>query len=310
MNLLVGDVGGTHTRLAVYDGRSLHPPHVFDNDAYESIYALLNDFLPGLDSALCPSRARFAIAAPVNGRQVRLTNRDWEFDCDRLEKQLDVRSVELLNDFMALALAIPGLDAEGLRKIGGGAPVEHAAKALLGPGTGLGMAGLVWTGERWLPVPGEGGHASLAADEPRLLDLLGRMLKGAEYLSNEDALSGPGLQHLYAAFAQGTDNSVPAPEEIIQRAGAGERQATQTLGAFVALLGGVAGNLALTFNARGGVYLAGGVLPGIPFERWQSSFRSAFVRKGDWARYLEAIPTWLVTDPFATLRGLIVAGGA
>ncbi|MGH8306958.1 MAG: glucokinase [Gammaproteobacteria bacterium] len=309
MNLLVGDIGGTHTRLAVYDGRSLHPPRVFDNDAYESIYTLLDSCLPGLDSALRPSRARFAIAAPVNGRQVRLTNRDWEFDCDRLEKQLDVPSVELLNDFMALALAVPKLGTESLQKIGGGAPVEHAAKALLGPGTGLGMAGLVWTGERWLPVPGEGGHASLAADAPRLLDLLRRMPKGAEYVSNEDALSGPGLQHLYAAFAEGADNSVPAPEEIIRRAGAGEQRAVQTLDAFVALLAGVAGNLALTFNARGGVYLAGGVLPGIPPERWQSAFRSAFVRKGNWTEYLEAIPTWLVTDPFATLRGLIVAGG-
>lgn len=308
MNLLVGDIGGTHTRLAVYDGRSLHPPRVFDNDAYESIYALLDSYLPGLENALRPSRARFAIAAPINGRHVRLTNRDWEFDCDRLEKQLDAPSVELLNDFMALALAIPGLDAGGLRKIGGGEPIEHAAKAMLGPGTGLGMAGLVWTGERWLPVPGEGGHASLAADEPRLLDVLGRMLKDAEYVSNEDLLSGPGLQHLYAAFAQDTDEPPPAPEEVVQRASTGERQAMKTLDAFVTLLGGVAANLALTFNARGGVFLGGGVLPGIPAERWQPAFRSAFVRKGNWTKYLETIPTWLVTDPFATLRGLIVAG--
>ncbi|MDE2344908.1 MAG: glucokinase [Gammaproteobacteria bacterium] len=306
MNRLVGDIGGSHTRLGVWNGVEIVSVRLYDNDDYRDPLALFQDYLAGLPLDLYPQQARLAVAAPVISDEVRLTNRDWRLHKQRLCEALGMRSVELFNDFAAVALGVSGLSSSECRQIGGGIAVPGATQLALGPGTGFGMAGVVHVGGRWTPVSSEGGHAMLAILTQRELDIVARLQAPGQPVSIESVLSGPGLLNLCRAVAalDGLPAVPQTQEDVTRLARQGDALALETLEIFFRFLGRTAGDMALAFNARGGVYLAGGILPKLLPELERSGFRNAFENKGRFADYMAAIPTFLVTDPLVAFRGL------
>jgi glucokinase len=304
--VLVADIGGTNARfaLAELDTLALSEIRQVRCGDYPSLEAALGDYLGDLPAR--PDRAAIAVAGPVAGAEISLTNSTWSFAAPELCRRFSLTSVALLNDFAALALSLPHLLPADLHQIGGTAPVEHAAKAVLGPGTGLGIAGLVWSGSHWVAVPGEGGHMSLGADDERQLALLERLRKGRPHLSAERALSGPGLAELYQAVAasHGLTPEALQPNDVIMRGLAAEDEiAVEALELFIIWLGRFAGDAALLLGARGGVYLGGGIAPKLVAKLSSGPFRQAFEDKGRMSAYLAPIPVNIIRADFATLTG-------
>ncbi|MCA3256517.1 MAG: glucokinase [Pseudomonadota bacterium] len=318
---LLADVGGTHARfgwlgtdgLGVAEVRTLvtadHPTPAAAARAY---LADLATRLGPRDSV--PHAAAFAVATAVAGDEVALTNSGWSFSVCALQRELGLQRLVVLNDFEALALSLPRLGTAKVQPIGpalAGPPL--AARAVIGPGTGLGVAGLV-AGDagRWIAVPGEGGHATLAAGDDFEAALLCAVRREYAHVSAERLLSGIGLPVLYGAVAQVEGAPHPgmppaAPAIVAACLDGSDALAVRTVDVFCALLGGFAGNVALTFGARGGVYVGGGIVPRLGERFLTSKFRGRFEAKGRFASYLQAIPTWLVTDTLAALDGAACA---
>jgi glucokinase len=306
----VADIGGTNARFAVADLDTLELSDIRQLRCAEhgSLEAALGDYIGGLDHA--PELAAIAVAGPVTGPEINLTNLPWSFARHELCRQFGLEDVRVINDFAALALSLPHLSAGELHQIGGTAPVEHAAKAVLGPGTGLGVAGLVWSGSDWVAVPGEGGHMSLGASDERQLALIERLRKGRPHLSAERALSGPGLADLYEAVAasHGLSPEPLEPNDVIVRGLKAEDEiAAEALELFIDWLGRFAGDAALLLGARGGVYLGGGIAPNLVPKLEGGPFRQAFEDKGRMAAYLKPIPIYVIRAKFATLTGAAAA---
>jgi len=304
--ILVADIGGTNARFALagLDTLALSEIRQVRCGEHPSLEAALGDYLGGLSAT--PDRAAIAVAGPVSGTEISLTNSTWSFATPELCRRFGLKDVQLINDFAALALSLPYLPATDLHQIGGTAPVEHAAKLVLGPGTGLGVAGLAWSGGRWVALPGEGGHMSLGADDERQLALLERLRKGRDHLSAERALSGPGLAELYQAVAasHGLNPDGLQPNDVIVRGlGSDDEIAVEALELFIDWLGRFAGDAALLLGARGGVYLGGGIAPKLVAKLSSGSFRRAFEDKGRMAAYLAPIAIYVIGAEFATLTG-------
>jgi glucokinase len=300
---LVADIGGTHSRFALAsDG--IHTVRVFDNAGFSGLEDVIDTYLQGLDAAARPATAAMAVACPVRGDELTLTNLGWTVSIEALRRQFGFRALHVFNDFAAAALCIPTLGPEDVLAIGGGSALAGRPAALIGPGTGLGVAALVPCGHGWVPVASEGGHVTLAAttdEEERIIAALRRQLG---HVSAERLLSGPGMILLYRSLA-GTDAASLTPESITRHAVSGDDPvAVRVVDHFLAMLGTVAGNLALTLGAQGGVYLAGGILPGLAAQLRASSFRERFIDKGRYRDYLNAIPTLLITKEFPALAGL------
>jgi glucokinase len=275
--LLLADIGGTNARFAFHDG-ALGQPSSLSLDQFAGIAPLLAHVLAG-------RRVRgmvLAVAGPVAGNAVTMTNRDWRVDGAAL-------GAHLLNDFEALAWALPALTPADVMPFGGGSALPGAPVAVLGPGTGLGVGA-------WLPpdrvLASQGGNARLAAEDADDAALLATLRERLSFVSAEEVLSGRGLVALHRAL---TGETLTAAE-VTARAPA-------TVARFCALLGGFAGDVALMFNARGGVFLGGGILPRFPAALVASAFRARFEAKGSYAPYLAAIPTALITHPYAALLG-------
>lgn len=303
---LLADIGGTHTRAACKQpGQPAAQIQVFKNREFAGLDELLCRYLD--TTGLRPQAGALAIASPVEGDEVGLTNLNWTFSIEALRAQLDLDALHVFNDFTATALSLPHLDASQYTQIGTGTPDAGAALAVLGPGTGLGVSGLIPCGDAWAPISGEGGHVTLAPateEESRLFHLLQPAL---EHVSAEKLLSGPGLLQLYRGLGElrGEPAVHAAPEAITASAVAGgDPLAGAAVDMFFALLGGFAGDVALTLGARGGVWLAGGILPALVDALRQSGFRRRFAAKGRLSDYLESIPTYLITDPYPALVGL------
>lgn len=310
---IVADIGGTNARFAVAALATLELSHISQIlcAAHPTLTAAFRAYLAGLSAPL--DHAAIAVAAPVTGEEVHLTNSPWSFTKHELCRAVGLKGVLVLNDFEALALSLPHLAPAELYQIGGAAAEEHATKIVLGPGTGLGVAGLVWSGERWIAVSGEGGHGSLGAHDERELALLERLRKGRSHLSAERALSGPGLAELYLAIAasRGMRPARLEPNDVLTRALSGEdRIAVEALDVFITWLGRFAGDAALLFGARGGVYLGGGIAPKIAHKLSSGAFRAAFEQKGRMIAYLAPIPVYVILAGFATLKGAAAALGA
>jgi glucokinase len=258
-----------------------------------------------------PRDVAFGIATAVTGDAVRMTNHPWSFSIAALRDQLGVQRLRVLNDFEALAHAVPALGAADRHAVGGGASVPGAALAVIGPGTGLGVSGLVADGSGgWRVIVGEGGHVTLAAASAREASILGLMRERFGHVSAERALSGPGLVNLYEAICtlDGETAEALEPAGVMARAvgeGGVERdtQCAEALSTFASLLGNVAGNLALTLGARGGVFIGGGIVPRLGQRFAASPFRTRFEDKGRFRSYLEAIPTWVITAESPALLG-------
>lgn len=308
---LVADIGGSSARFALLDEAGQpaavatlavadHPTLADAVEAY-----LRQQGLPR------PEEAAIAIANPVTGDQIRMTNHHWSFSVEQTRQQLGLDRLLVINDFTALALALPLLQPDELRQVGGEKPEPRSAIALLGPGTGLGVSGLVPAGDgQWLPVSGEGGHATIAACNEREAQIIGacRALHG--HVSAERLLSGVGLPCLHQAIASlgGTEAPPLKPAEIVARGMDGQDAAcAETLSVFCGLLGSFAGNLALTLGARGGVYIGGGIVPKLGDYFAASGFRSRFEAKGRFCGYLAPLPVYVIHAGEPALRGAAAA---
>ena len=316
---LVADIGGTNARFAVADLVTLELSAVRSalGADYPSLAAAIGDYLKDIREPV--DHAAIAVAGPVTGDDIKLTNSPWSFARGKLARETGLERIHVLNDFEALANSLPHLAAKDLQQIGGGDPMPKGTKLVLGPGTGLGVGALVWAGAGWLALPGEGGHASLGAQSASELELIERLRAGRAHLSVERALSGPGLTDLHQAVAasHGLSEERLTPAEVESRALSGvDEVAEEALDVFVAWLGRFAGDLALVLGARGGVYLGGGIAPKIVARLAQSDFRAAFEQKGRMQAFLAPIPIYVILDEFAGLRGAaaalraaLVAGG-
>ena len=311
--VLVADIGGTNARFALagLDTLTLSEIRQVRCGEHPSLEAALGDYIGTLKAR--PDRAAIAVAGPVSGAEVSLTNSTWSVATHDLCARFGLKDVQLINDFAALALSLPYLSGADLHRIGGAAPVEHSAKLVLGPGTGLGVAALAWSGARWVALPGEGGHMSLGAADERQLALLERLRKGRAHLSAERALSGLGLAELYQAVAasHGLSSEALQPNDVIVRGlGSEDEIAVEALELFIEWLGRFAGDAALLVGARGGVYLGGGIAPKLVDKLSSGPFRRAFEDKGRMAAYLAPIPVYVILAEFATLTGAAAASRA
>lgn len=301
--ILGGDLGGTKTLLAlaeVVDGvpRILREER-FDSRAYPRFDDLLRDFLPD------PTRIRAAclgLAGPIDGRAAQLTYLPWRLEADSLERTFGIGQVHLVNDFASAAHGLELLGPTEIIPLQAGAPLEQAPRVVLGAGTGLGVAGLTWHAGHYRIVPGEGGHMGFAPQTVQQADLWRRLFDLHGRVTVEDIVSGPGLARVHR-FLGGTDRT---PAEIGAAAlGGADPVAAATLELWLSMYGAFAGDLALQWLARGGVYIAGGVaaklLPGFPAR----SFLEAFNAKREHRPLAEAMPIYLVTEERLGLLGAL-----
>ena len=300
---LLGDVGGTHARFAWQEhrGASFSDPATYLCARHATLQEAIGHYL-GARGRAAPPGCAIGIANPVTGDQVRMTNHHWEFSIAELRRELGVQRLVVVNDFTAIAWSLPGLRPAELHAVGAGSPNAELPMAVLGPGTGLGVSGLLPSGHGGhVAIEGEGGHVTVAPGNEREAAALAALRRRYEHVSAERVVSGPGLVNLYQACLELAGASPPSlePAEVIARARSGaDPHATEALAMFFGLLGSVAGNLALTLGARGGVYIAGGIAPRLLDELRRSSFRERFEDKGRFRAYLRLIPT-LVIDAAA-----------
>lgn len=295
---LLADVGGTNARFA------LQAPHgkpdsvrKVRTDDFKSLEEAIRDYLTR--AGVRPERAAIAVASPVTDDKIEMTNHPWSFSVAALRDALGVTELRVVNDFEAVAMSLPRLDVAELHQVGGGAATPDAPLAVIGPGTGLGVAALV---QGWA-VPTEGGHVTMPACDEREAEMLARIRARLGHVSAERVLSGMGLQNLYRAL--GPDMEPLEPDEISARALDGsDARAAAALEMFCAMLGTVAGNLALTLGARGGVYIAGGIVRRFAEFFARSAFRERFEDKGRFREYLAPIPVWIIGTENPALIGL------
>ena len=296
---LVADIGATNARFAVILDRCSVPTHenVLPCAAYPSIVGAIEDYLSKL-AAPRPNCAALAIANPVTGDWVQMTNHVWAFSIEETRKSLGFDRLVVLNDFSALAMALPLLLREELRQVGGGEAVSGAPLALIGAGTGLGVSGLIPTRAGWVPLQGEGGHTSLCPADEREADILRIVWREYKHVSTERLVSGIGLGNLYRAVAElnGRARDALSPAEITEGAlKENNPLCIEVLNTFCGMLGTAAANLTLTLGARGGLYIGGGIVPRLGAYFDQSPFRRRFEDKGRFSDYLAAIPTYVIT---------------
>ncbi len=312
---LVADIGATNARFGLMSReRRLLYTQTYPCAEYRAIEDALNVYLGGRGALPMPRQGAIAIASAIVGDRVAMTNHPWSFSISALKARFGLDRLEVVNDFTAAALALPYLGPEDRFAVGGGVPVDGAPKAVLGPGSGLGVSGLVRCGTGWIPLPSEGGHATLAPADDRESAAIDRMRRHFDHVSAERALSGPGLVNLYNTLA--SIDAVPSlgytAAQITDHAlHDTDRLCTETVAMFCAMLGTAAGNLALTLGARGGVYIAGGIVPRLGQWFAHSPFRERFEAKGRFRAYMAAIPTYVVTHPLPAFLGCAaLLGGA
>jgi glucokinase len=304
--VLLGDIGGTNARLALATESSLGPVTSFEVNRFARFTDVVDLFLRADPDRNRLRHALFAIAAPIYGERCVLTNSPWVIDASELQAAFGLRS-QLVNDFAAVAHSLPSLGPTDVAKLGGGAADQTAPMAVLGPGTGLGVACLVHQADKPVVVASEGGHATLAATCDREDQIIQHLRQRFGHASAERAISGPGLENVYQAIAalDNVETNLQNAMQITRSALRGECGiALEALNVFCAFLGSFAGNVALTFDARGGVYIAGGISLRIVNFLRQSQFRAQFEAKGRFREYLKAIPVNVITHPAAALVGL------
>lgn len=303
---LLADVGGTNARFALETrrGRFDHV-RVYQCSGFPGICEAIHRYLQEVAVARV-RHAAVAIANPVDGDWVAMTNHGWRFSIDATKQALGLDDLCVVNDFTALAMALPYLRESQLRQIGSGVGRSGGVVGLIGAGTGLGVSGLIPASGQWIPLAGEGGHATFAPSDEREVAVLRYAWKVWPHVSFERLASGPGIAVIYRALkarSDGHDGDLPM-EEIVRRALNLDPLCAEVLDCFCGMLGTVAGNLALTLGATGGIYVGGGVVPrlGEFFER--SPFRQRYEEKGRFNAYLRNIPTFVITDEYPTFLGV------
>jgi glucokinase len=309
---LLGDIGGTNARFALQTGvdACLGQVVTYPCADFASLEDAIRHYLAEHESAQHLYCA-LGIANPILGDHVQMTNHHWSFSISKMQKALGFVRLVVINDFTALALSLPSLGKDDLRQVGPGSVVVGAPIALIGPGTGLGVSGLLTAASTIQAINGEGGHVTLSACDEFEFEVVQNLQRHFGHASAERALSGPGLVNLYRAVCELSNVAIIElePFQIVEAAKAkANQQCAQALDLFFSFLGSVAGNLALTLGARGGVYLGGGILPKLLTELHESTFRQRFESKGRFKNYLCAIPTFVIDSP--TSPALIGASAA
>ncbi len=303
MSCLLADIGGTNTRCAITRAAGpIEKIRTFSNDDFPNVVTLLSKYMRSLDADERPQSGLFAVAAPIQSDQVHMINIDWRFSATELQRELEFKNLKLLNDFEALAYALPILSDDDLRQIGAGEKLDGKPMVVLGPGTGFGAAGLVpMANGGWHTVSGEAGHITMAASDEKEVSLISHARNRFGHCSVERLISGPGLSFLHSALHE--TSSLDATE-IGKLAIEDDPKAQDSLDTLFNLLGTVAADLALTFGAFGGVYIGGGMIPRHAERFIASGFRNRFEDKGRYRDYLRSIPTFLIVAEQPTLAGL------
>ncbi|WP_142850035.1 glucokinase [Telmatospirillum sp. J64-1] len=306
---LIADIGGTNARFALaWPGGEVSDIKVFRCNEHQGPEVAAAVYLDEVKPPLRPVRAAFAVASPVTEDRVDLTNHPWSFSISGVRDHLGLDHLRVVNDFTAIALCVPHLTKKQRVRVG---MAEHAVAdapiAVLGPGTGLGVSVLVPHGADWIALPTEGGHVTmpaLTAREAAVIEVLSREFG---HVSAERMISGPGLTNIYHALCT-LENK---PRKHLSPGMVSERALDETdpicmeaLQIFFAMFGTVAGNMALSVGARGGVYVAGGIIPQLMTAFLASDFRARFEAKGRFQDYLAQIPVFVITHPYPAFLGL------
>ncbi len=308
---LLADVGGTYARFTLETG-----PGIFEHAAslrcadYEDFHATVQAYLSALPASASTARIRnaaVAIATPVSGDQVRITNYPWQFSIEQMRQRLHLDNLLLVNDFTALAMALPSLLPSQRRQVGAGAALPRSVIGLIGAGSGLGVSGLIPANDGWVALGTEGGHTSFSPRDARELAILQYAWRHYSHVSFERLVSGPGIELIYRALSErdGHPEQILSAPDITQRAlDASDPLCLEVIEVFCGMLGTAAANLAVTQGAFGGIYIGGGIVPRLGSHFDHSIFRQRFEDKGRFADYLRGIPTFVITADNATLLGV------
>lgn len=307
---LVADIGGTNARFAVVTGKQnsnfqIEHIHFLSTADYPTCEAAIHAYLARIGD-IKVTAACLAIAGPVVGDRVKMTNLNWEFSCAEMATTFGLRYFMAINDFAAVAAACGQLSPEHLHNVKPGNAAGNATRAVFGPGTGLGVAGLVNDQGRWLTVPCEGGHVNIAPATVFEADIIKAAISQFGHVSAEMFLSGPGLVNLYRTLCKvhGMDAEDFQASQITEFAAtASHPLCVETLNTFCSLAGSFAGNLALTYGATGGIYIAGGIFPRFIEFLHNSSFVERFSSKGVMSHFVAGIPVNLITHPETAFVG-------
>ncbi|HKM97401.1 MAG TPA: glucokinase [Buttiauxella sp.] len=303
---LVGDVGGTNARLALcnVENGDITQAKTYSGLDFPSLEAVVVHYLK--EHNVSVTDGCIAIACPITGDWVAMTNHTWAFSTAEMKKNLGFEHLEIINDFTAVSMAIPALKEEHLIKFGGGEPVEGKPIAVYGAGTGLGVAHLVHVDKRWVSLPGEGGHVDFAPNSEEEGIILEELRTEIGHVSAERVLSGPGLVNLYRAIVK-SDGREPEgykPKDITEKALEDScTDCRRALSLFCVILGRFGGNLALNLGTFGGVYIAGGIVPRFLEFFKASGFRGGFEDKGRFKEYVHNIPVYLIVHDQPGLLG-------
>jgi glucokinase len=304
---LLADIGATYARFCIelVPGRFEHVA-VLPCADYPGFTAVVRAYLDSLPD-IHPRHGAVAIANPIEGDWVRMTNRDWAFSIQEAQRQLALSTLLVVNNFTALAMSLPSVGPQGRHQVGGGEPQANGVIGLIGPGTGLGVSGLVPSGDRWATLATEGGHVNFAPTDERELRILQYAWKTMPRVSAERLLSGPGLELIYQALCAGQLTEEPhlTAADIVARALQGSHPVcVETVDTFCGMLGTMASDLALTLGATGGIFVGGGIVPrlGEFFDR--SPFRARFEAKGRFSGYVARIPTYVLTAENPAFHGV------
>ena len=297
---LVADIGGTNLRIGqVTDNGEIALLTLYECAHYESLAAIIKTFIVEKSIVANEINACFAIACPVDSDIIKMTNLPWQFSKSQLKQELGFKKLLFINDYTAIAHAVPKLAEHQKVKVGGGEVIDNKPIAICGPGTGLGVASVVHTGHGWLALGGEGGHVDFAPSNEQEVKILQYLSAKYDHVSYEQLLSGLGLEQIYQALVDINQADLPKlnASEISSKALEQECQYCQrALEQFCQILGSFAGNLALTMASFGGVYIAGGIVPRFVEYFKNSEFRSRFESKGRFSAFNASIPTYVIIE--------------
>ena len=302
---LLADVGGTNARFTLEMApRQFEAVAVLPCSGFASLGAAIQAYLASeaaAPHAQALRHAAIAIANPVDGDMVQMTNHTWTFSITALREELGLSTLLVVNDFTALAMALPHLRPSQRTRIGGGTELAGRTIGLVGPGTGLGVSGIIPVGEGWAALASEGGHASFAPGDEIEIAIMQQLWRAFGHASAERLLSGPGLELIYRVVS----GAALSAAEVTARARTGvDADCARTVNCFCGILGSVAGNVALTLGATGGMYIGGGIVPRLGAMLAASPFRARFEAKGRLQPYLEKIPTFLITEQYPAFLGV------
>lgn len=304
---LLADIGATQARFTLEtEPGKFDRVEVFKCADFEDITGLLHAYLDQ-HAGIKVHHAAFAIANPVDGDLVRMTNRDWSFSIEDVRREFGLYTLLVVNGFTALAMSLPGLKEQDKLQIGGGKAVTDSVIGVLGPGTGLGVSGLIPTADGFVTLGSEGGHVGFAPADEREYAILQFAWEEWPHVSAERLISGPGIELIYKALAQRNKKKAPSRNAAeITRAALTEGDALclETLDCFAGMLGSFAANLAVTLGALGGIYIGGGIVPQMAEWFASSPFRARFEAKGRFESYVAQIPTYVITTPNPAFYGV------